>query len=96
MKGENKMKSVFDGYLTDGCATCEDWADGSDDRGLGCACHFPIMECPHFAKMTKKEEAKMRICKNCYEYNKDKKICLISSKHTARKNTCNSFIWRGI
>lgn len=46
------MRSIFDGYLTDACATCPDWADGSDPkRGFGCACHFPIMHCPHFAKV---------------------------------------------
>ena len=50
-------KSCFDGYLTEGCKTCPDWADGSDDRGIGCACHFPIMQCPHFAKMFNEEEA---------------------------------------
>ena len=51
------MKNCFDGYLTEGCKTCPDWADGTDDRGIGCACHFPIMRCPHFAKMYNEEEA---------------------------------------
>lgn len=49
-------KSCFDGYLTEGCATCPVWADGSDARGIGCACHFPIGECPHFAKIMKEDE----------------------------------------
>lgn len=49
-------KSCFDGYLTKGCATCPDWADGTDGRGIGCACHFPIGECPHFAEMMKNDE----------------------------------------
>ena len=43
-------KNCFDGYLTAGCKHCCDWADGSDpNRGIGCACHFPIMECNHFS-----------------------------------------------
>lgn len=50
-------KSCLDGYLTEGCASCPDWADGSDDRGIGCAAHFPIMECPFFKKMVEEEEA---------------------------------------
>ena len=49
-------KSCLDGYLTEGCSTCPDWADGTDDRGIGCACHFPIDQCPHFAKMMKEDE----------------------------------------
>lgn len=53
-------RSILDGYLTDGCATCPDWADGTDDRGYGCACHFPIMYCEHFAKMYSEEEAKQQ------------------------------------
>ena len=44
-------KSCFDGYLTEGCATCPDWADGTDERGIGCATRFPIDWCPHFKKM---------------------------------------------
>lgn len=44
--------------LTTACATCPDWADGSDNRGCGCACHFPIMECPHYAKMFYERERK--------------------------------------
>lgn len=51
-------KSCLDGYLTEGCATCSDWADGTDGRGIGCACHFPIGDCPHFAKMMKEERKK--------------------------------------
>lgn len=44
-------KSCLDGYLTEGCKTCLDWSDGTDDnRGIGCDCRFPIMECWHFAK----------------------------------------------
>ena len=51
------MKSCFDGYLTEACATCPDWADGSDERGLGCATHYPIMECPHFARVFNEEQS---------------------------------------
>lgn len=50
------MLNCFEGYLTPACKTCPDWADGTDGRGLGCACHFPIMHCPHFAKACKEEE----------------------------------------
>lgn len=53
-------RSCLDGYLTDGCRTCPDWADGTDNRGIGCACHFPIMHCPHFAAMYEQEEREER------------------------------------
>lgn len=49
-------RSCLDGYLTDGCKDCPYWADGTDNRGIGCACCFPIMECPYFADMVKREE----------------------------------------
>lgn len=50
-------KSCFDGYLTDGCAECPDWCDGSDPtRGIGCGTCMPIMWCPHFAKMVEEDE----------------------------------------
>lgn len=51
-------RSCFYGYLTPECANCEDWRDGSNMKdGIGCACHFPIMQCPHFAKMCSEQEA---------------------------------------
>ena len=53
-------KSCFDGYLTEGCATCPDWADGTDERGIGCATRFPIDWCPHFKKMWEEEERKYK------------------------------------
>lgn len=52
------MKSCFDGYLTDHCSQCPDWADGTDGRGIGCGTRFPIDWCPYFAKMFKEEEMK--------------------------------------
>lgn len=86
-------KNCLEEYLTEGCPTCPDWADGTDDRGIGCATRWPIMECPHFAKMYNEEEAKKRLCKNCARYEKCEKICRLTSKHTARKNTCQDFTW---
>lgn len=52
------MKSCLDGYLTPECKNCPDWADGTDNRGIGCATHHPIMWCPAFAKMYEEEESK--------------------------------------
>ena len=49
-------KTVFCEYLTEGCKTCPDWADGTNENGVGCACHFPIMQCPHFSKMINGEK----------------------------------------
>ena len=51
-------KNCLDGYLTEGCKNCPDWADGTDDRVIGCAAHFPIMLCPHFKAMCEAEESK--------------------------------------
>lgn len=47
--------SCFDGYLTEGCKTCPDWKN--DEHSIGCGAHFPIMQCPHFAKMFREREA---------------------------------------
>lgn len=46
--------------FTEGCSNCPFWADGSDDRGYGCAIPVPIMECPYFRKMCEAEEAKQK------------------------------------
>ena len=54
------MMNCLDGYLTPACANCPDWADGTDNRGIGCACSFPIMKCPHFAKAYEEEERQRR------------------------------------
>ena len=51
------MKSCFEGYLTEQCKNCPDWRDGTDGT-IGCATHYPIDLCPHFAKMYKEEEKK--------------------------------------
>lgn len=50
------MRSCFDGYLTPECANCPDWADGTDERGFGCATTVPIMWCPAFARMVEEDE----------------------------------------
>lgn len=88
------MKNCLEGYLTTACATCPDWADGTDDRGIGCAAHYPIMWCTHFAKMFEQDTANMEICQNCMEYNKDDKTCKVIKTHTAWKNKCAEFSWR--
>ncbi len=50
--------NCLEGYLTPECASCPYWADGSDpNRGIGCACNFPIMECKAFAEMWEKENS---------------------------------------
>lgn len=85
--------NCFDGYLTPGCATCPDWADGTDDRGIGCACSFPIGECPHFAEMERNDPRNQHHCKYCISYDKTKHVCTITGKHTAKKNTCLEFNW---
>lgn len=81
------------GYLTPGCTACPDWADGSDDRGIGCACHFPISECHHFAEMERKDPRNQRQCRNCACRDRKTKICRITGQYTARKNTCTDFAW---
>ena len=55
-------RSVFE-YGTDfteGCEHCPFWADGSDNRGYGCAIPAPIMECKYFRQMYEKEESQAR------------------------------------
>lgn len=55
------MKSCLDGYLTEKCANCPFWDDGTDDRGIGCAIPAPIMECPYFYKMFNEREAQRKM-----------------------------------
>ncbi len=86
-------KSCLEGYLTPACAACQDWVDGSDERGIGCATHYQIMHCEHFAKMTQEEDKKQRICKNCAHYDKREKMCSARGDYTARKNKCAAFSW---
>lgn len=81
------------GYLTPACATCPDWADGSDDRGIGCACHFPIGDCEHFAEMERNDPRNQHQCRNCANYDKKRKVCKFTDKHVARKYTCLEFCW---
>lgn len=50
------MRNCLEGYLTEKCQGCPFLADGTDDRGIGCAIPAPIMKCPAFAKMCKEEE----------------------------------------
>ena len=49
------MRSVLDGYLTEGCKDCCNWSDGTDGRGLGCNTSCPIDWCPCFKAMMEKE-----------------------------------------
>ena len=49
-------RSCFDGPLTEACAKCEFWKDGSDSHSIGCAYPGPIMNCPEFEKMYNEEE----------------------------------------
>lgn len=45
------MKSCFHGYLTEACAICPDWSDGSDpQRGVGCVTPYPIDHCSFFRR----------------------------------------------
>lgn len=55
------MKNCLDGYLTEECANCLFWADGTDDRGIGCAIPAPIMDCSYFAKMFNEREAQRKM-----------------------------------
>ena len=54
------MKNCFDGYLTKECANCPDWADGTDERGFGCATRYPIMWCPAVKRMFEAKEKKRK------------------------------------
>lgn len=49
------MLNCFEGYLTDACANCDCWKDGSDGS-LGCAYPGPIDNCEAFAEAYKKAE----------------------------------------
>ena len=52
------MRSVFDGYLTDECAKCSAWSDGTNGTALGCNCIGPIMNCDAFRKMYENDSKK--------------------------------------
>lgn len=49
------MRNCLEGYLTESCENCPFWADGTDERGIGCAIPVPIMSCPYFAKVCEQE-----------------------------------------
>lgn len=50
-------RSCLDGYLTNTCAECEFWRDGTDGQ-IGCGCPFPIMHCEAFAEMYNNDTSK--------------------------------------
>lgn len=54
------MKNCLEEYSTEKCESCPFWADGTDDRGIGCAIPAPIMDCSCFAKMFNEREAVQR------------------------------------
>lgn len=88
------MLNCFDGYLVPECATCPDWADGSDpEKGLGCATCGPISECPYFAREEKKREQAARKCYKCGWYRQCSKTCGKTGQHVARKGVCQDFTW---
>lgn len=54
------MKNCLVEYLTEKCVNYPFLADGTDDRGIGCAIPAPIMGFPYFAKMFNEREAVQR------------------------------------
>lgn len=75
-------KNCLTEYLTNACKDCSWWV--SSDTECGCSINAPIMTCPAYAEMQKKNS----ICKNCAAYDRIKKICIVSGQHVARKNEC--------
>lgn len=55
------MKNCLEEYLTEKCANCPFWADGTDNRGIGCVIPAPIMYCPYFAKMFNEQETQRKM-----------------------------------
>ena len=55
----NHYASCLDGYLTEGCKTCEDWCDGSNGS-IGCGTHYPIAWCPYFSEMMRRDNEKRK------------------------------------
>lgn len=53
------MKNCFEGYLTEACVKCPNWKNNADC--IGCAASFPIMYCPHFAKMYNEREGNKNV-----------------------------------
>ena len=59
---ERRYKNCLEGYLTNACASCEFWRDGSPDENgdtaIGCCCPFPIDHCTAFHQMCEEEARK--------------------------------------
>lgn len=47
--------NYFNRYLTEHCAECRDWRDGSNGKENGCFAKKSI-ECPYLAKVLKEEK----------------------------------------
>ena len=55
MKGAIYLDNYFNRYLTDRCAKCTDWRDGSNGKENGCFAEKSIA-CPYLAKCLKAEK----------------------------------------
>ena len=85
-------RNCLEGYLTDHCGKCEYWLDGSiPDRGIGCGCPFPIMECSYFAKMCEEDERKEKELKiqNIMRY-----LSLVCKQAAKVENRNNDVKWQ--
>ena len=49
------MDNYFNRYLTDRCAKCTDWRDGSNGKENGCFAEKSI-DCPYLTKVLKAEK----------------------------------------
>lgn len=49
-------KNCLEEYLTESCAKCAYWSDGTKEPCTGCCAPFPIMECNAFADMYNRKE----------------------------------------
>ena len=63
------MDNYFNRYLTDRCAKCADWRDGSNGKENGCFAEVS-MNCPYLAEKIKAE--KEAIMNDLRELSKDK------------------------
>ena len=55
MKGAIYLDNYFNRYLTDRCAKCTDWRDGSNGKENGCFAEIST-KCPHLAEVIEKEK----------------------------------------
>lgn len=55
MKGVIYLDNYFNRYLTDQCAKCADWRDGSNGKENGCFAEVS-MNCPYLAEKIKAEK----------------------------------------